>query len=76
MPQGKWAHAACLCGDEIVVTSGASDLMLNMGLRSVPIGEPECFSFNIYSQKWSQLPDVPIGKIHPTLIVINSRFVF
>ena len=50
--------------------------MLNMGMRSVPIGEPECYSYNIFTGQWMQLPDMPIGKIHPSLIVINNRFVF
>ena len=76
MPQRKWTHAACLCGNEIVVTGGTSDLLLNMGMRSVPIGEPECYSYNIYRSQWTQLPDMPIGKIHPSLVVINNRFVF
>ena len=76
MPQRKWAHAACLCRDEIVVTGGTMDLMLNMGLRSVPLGEPECYSFNIYTNTWRQLPDIPIGKIHPTLVVVSNRFIY
>ena len=58
------------------MTGGTSELMLNMGMRSVPIGEPECFSYNIFTSQWTQLPDIPIGKIHPSLIVINNRFVF
>ena len=72
----KWAHGACLCGDQIVITSGTSELMLDMGLRSVPIGEQNCYSYDIYTNTWKQLPDVPIGKMHPTLININSRYVF
>ena len=58
------------------MVGGISDLMLNMGMRSVPIGEQDCYSYNIIKGSWSQLPDVPIGKLHPTLIVINSRYVF
>ena len=38
MPLPRWAHAATLCGSEIVVTGGTAELMLNMGMRSVPIG--------------------------------------
>ena len=68
MPRAKFAHAACLVRDEIVVTSGISDLMLNMGLRTVPIGDRDCFSYNIREARWWRLPDVPIGKLHPTLI--------
>ena len=76
LPKQKFAHGAILCGNEIVITSGISDLMLNMGLRPVPIGEQDCYSYNIFDCTWKQLPDVPIGKLHPTLIVVNSRFVF
>ena len=76
MPQPRYAHAACIVGQEIVIAGGTSDLMLNMGMRSVPIGEPDCHSFNIFTNAWRRLPDVPIGKLHSTLIVINSRFIF
>ena len=76
IPKSKFAHGACFCGSEIVVTSGISDLMLNMGLRSVPLGDQDCWSYDIWDCTWRQLPDVPIGKLHPTLIVINSRYVF
>ena len=53
IPRPKFAHGATFCGAEIVITSGISDLMVNMGLRSVPIGEPECYSFNIFKNQWS-----------------------
>ena len=76
MPQKRWAHAACQCSDQIFVVGGTSDLMLNMEMRSVPIGEPECYSFNIFTNKWRQLPDVPVGKIHPQLVPINNRFLY
>ena len=51
-------------------------MLLDMGLRSVPIGDKDCFSFEIFSKEWNQLPDLPIGKMHPTLVVINNRFVY
>lgn len=76
MPQGKFAHGAIACRDQIIVTGGISNLMLNMGLRSVPIGESDCYSFNIFKNKWTRLPDIPIGKLHPTLVTIQSRFIF
>ena len=72
----KFAHGACIVRDQIVVASGISDMMLNMGLRMVPIGNPDCYRFDIFKNTWRSLPDLPIGKLHPTLIVVNSRFVF
>ena len=50
--------------------------MHEMGLRSVPLGETSCFSFNLFTNQWTDLPDVPVGKMNPTLIQVNSRFVF
>jgi len=50
--------------------------MLNMGMRSVPTGDQDCFSFDIYKNTWKRLPDIPIGKLHPALVVINSRYIF
>ena len=76
MPRKKFAHGACFCGQEIVIVGGVSDMMVEMGQRSVPIGDNDCYSFNIYNKTWLRLPDVPIGKLHPTLVVVNSRFVF
>ena len=52
LPVPKFAHGACLCADQIVITSGISDMMLNMGMRSVPIGENDCYSFDIYKNVW------------------------
>ena len=76
MPVPKFAHGACLVRSEIVIASGISDMMTNMGLRMVPLGSQDCYSFDIYDKQWKRLPDLPIGKLHPTLIVVNSRFVF
>ena len=30
----------------------------------------------MYKKQYKRLPDLPIGKLHPTLVVVNSRFVF
>jgi len=76
LPKRRFAHGAAVCGQFIVITSGISDLLHDMGLRSVPSGEPDCFSFNIFENEWRQLPDLPVGKMHPTLVVINNRFIF
>ena len=58
------------------MTGGISDLMLNMGMRSVPLGDNECYSFNFYQNTWSALPSIPIGKLHPTLVSLGGRFIF
>mmetsp|Transcript_37126 Transcript_37126/g.45322 ORF Transcript_37126/g.45322 Transcript_37126/m.45322 type:complete len:84 (+) Transcript_37126:1588-1839(+) len=50
--------------------------MLNMGMRSVPMGDTDCYSFHFYRNEWRTLPPVPIGKLHPTLISLGSSFVF
>ena len=76
IPQPKFMHGAAVCGEEIVVTSGISDISNNMGMRMVPMADSSCFSFNINTYKWRSLPDLPIGKLNPTVIVINSRFIF
>ena len=45
-------------------------------MRSVPIADADCHAFDIYTKQWQALPDLPIGKMHPVLQVINNRFVF
>ena len=50
--------------------------MHNMGMRQVPIGERDCHAFDFMTMTWRQLPDLPQGRLHPTLIPINTRFLF
>ena len=76
LPKPKFGHASAVCGSKIVITSGISDLSTNMGMRSVPMADLDCHMFDIFANRWDPLPDVPIGKLHPVLIVINNRFVF
>ena len=76
IPQPKFAHGACLVGNQVVIAGGISDMMLTMGLRMVPLGNKDCYSYDIFKSRWRNLPDLPIGKMHPTMIVVNSRFVF
>jgi len=76
LPRPKFAHSACLVGQEIVITGGISDLMHNTGMRSIPVGDPDCFAFNFVERRWRNLPKLPSGKMYPTLIVINNRFIF
>lgn len=76
LPRPKFAHAACLAGVEIVITGGISDLMHNMGMRNVPVADRECFAYDYFRGTWRNLPDLPAGKMHPTLVAINGRFIF
>ena len=76
IPAKRFAHASAFCGSKILIVSGISNLMLDMGMRCVPMGETDCYSFDIYAKNWERLPDVPIGKLHPTLVTINNRYVF
>jgi len=59
-----------------VIAGGISDMMHNMGMRSVPVGDKDCFAFDFLNSRWRSLPDLPAGKMHSTLIVINNRFLF
>ena len=76
IPVPKFAHGATICGSELVITSGISDLMIDMGMRCVPMGDTDCYSYDVFEKTWRRLPDVPIGKLHPTLVTVNSRFVY
>lgn len=76
LPRPKFAHAVAVCGTKIVISSGVSDLSTNMGMRSVPMADPDCYMYDICDKEYERLPDVPIGKFHPALVTINNRFVF
>ena len=47
-----------------------------MGMRSVPIADRDCYTYDLGTKEYERLPDVPIGKFHPALITINNRFIF
>ena len=51
-------------------------MMNTMGLRMVPLGSRDCYSFDVFREDWRRLPDLPIGKMHPTMVSVNSRFIF
>lgn len=76
LPRPKFGHATAICGNKIVITSGVSDHKTNMGMRSVPIAESDCYTYDIKDKNYECLPDVPIGKFNPALVVVNNRFVF
>ena len=76
LPVPKFAHAVTICGTKIVMTSGVSSLQTNMGMRSVPIADRDCYTYDLGTKEYERLPDVPIGKFHPALITINNRFIF
>ena len=76
LPQPKFGHGAAVCGQKIIITSGVSEMVVNMNMRSVPIADVDCQMYDFYENYWEALPDLPIGKMHPAVIVINTRFVF
>ena len=47
-----------------------------MGMRSIPVGEQDCYAYNAWQPGWRRLHDLPAGKNYPTLTVVNSRFIF
>ena len=51
-------------------------MMHPMGMRSVPMGSPSCFQYNLRTGKWTYGPDLPIGKLYPTLVAIENRFIY
>ena len=63
--------------ETIYVTGGISDMMHPMGMRSVPMGLSTCFKYNLRTAKWStDIPELPIGKLYPTLVSIENRYVY
>ena len=77
MPEPRFAHAAIILNETLYVTGGIPDMMHSMGMRSVPIGSETCFKYNLLTTKWSSdIPELPIGKLYPTLISIENRYIF
>ena len=77
MPEPRYAHAAIMIKEEIYVTGGIPDMMHPMGMRSVPMGNNACFKYNLRTASWSaDMPELPIGKLYPTLIAIENRFIY
>ena len=76
MPDPRYGHAQVLVKDSLIVTGGINDLMHEIGMRSVPLGKDDSFKYHVGQNKWTQLKDVPIGRILPTLVALENRFVF
>ena len=77
MPEPRYAHAAIMVKENIYVTGGIADMMHPMGMRSVPMGNTACFKYNLRTAKWSaNMPELPIGKLYPTLIAIENRYIY
>lgn len=76
MPEPRFCHASVVCREWLLVVGGVSSLMNDMGLRSVALGDRNCFAFDILRRNWVTLPQVPIGKLCPSLVQIGQRYVF
>ena len=77
MPEARFGHAAIMVKETMYVTGGIPDMMHPMGMRSIPLGSPICFKYNLRTARWStDMPEVPIGKMYPTLISIENRYIF
>ena len=76
MPEPRYAHAAVMVKQWIYVTGGIEEMMHRMGMRCVPIGSKTCFKYNILSCIWEEGPSVPVGKLYPTLVSIENRYIF
>lgn len=75
LPVPKFAHSAAVCGSKIVITGGTSEIEVILD-DIVPYGDLGCFMYDIYDKNWEKLPDLPVGRLHATLIVINNRYLF
>ena len=77
MPEPRFGHAAISLGEDLFVTGGIRDMSHDMGLRQVAMGHTSCFKFNKRTGKWkADMPELPIGKMYPTLVAVKNRFVF
>ena len=76
MPEPKYCHGAIMVKDSIYVTGGIEEMMHPMGMRCVPIGSKSCFRYNTMTASWREMPQVPVGKMYPTLISIENRYIF
>jgi len=76
MPEPRYGHAQVIVKDKLYVTGGISDMMHEMGMRSIPLGKHDCFKYDMVENKWTRLPEVPIGRLFPTLIAVENRYIF
>ena len=76
MPEPRFCHAAIHVRETIYVTGGIADMMHPMGMRSVAMGSTSCFQYCLRTAQWTEGPDVPIGKLYPTLVTVENRFIF
>ena len=66
----RFAHAAIQIKNAIYVTGGISKMDHPLGLRLVPMGERDCFKYDLSEGKWEKLSELPIGKLYSTLVAV------
>ena len=75
MPEPRYAHAALMLKENIYVTGGIKEMMHPMGMRCVPMGSTSCFKYDLRTASWTEMPELPIGKLYSTLISVENRYI-
>ena len=76
MSIGRFAFAACSIRHFIVVVGGLERTLLSITGTDIPNGIKECLIYNTITEKWHKLPPLPTGRIQPTVVTVNERFIF
>ncbi len=71
MPTGRFAFGACAYGRFIFVVGGMKEIVQVDRGQTTPDSLTSCDSYNMFKDEWNSMPDLPEGRIGPSLLVVN-----
>jgi hypothetical protein len=71
MRTGRFAFGTCNYGRWIFVVGGIKEIVQVDRGQSTPDSLTSCDDYNVVRNEWGSMPDLPEGRIGPSLLVIN-----
>ena len=71
MRTGRIAFGTCNYGNWIFVVGGLKELTQVDRGQEIPDSLSSCEDYNIVKNEWGNMPDLPEGRIGPSLLIIN-----
>ena len=71
MPIARFSFGICVYGEWIFVVSGLNSMTQRDFGQQQPQSFIECDRYNIKTNEWHAMPDLPEGRVNPSLIVLQ-----
>jgi len=71
MPVGKFAFGTCAHSNFIYCVGGIKEVVQVDRGQTEPDSLDSCHAYNIFKDEWIELPNLPEGRIGPSLVVVG-----